>query len=235
MPPHVNKMPKKFKGENSKATAAKERKSALREERDAVKRADKEKTVDASWKEGSNRRKAKKKEDGAVKRAEKDARRAAVSAQEKEESLEADRIVRGKKTKNADLRPKVPSNMLQCLLEKSSSKKEQPVGNGKMVQEDLLQPNVNKRFDLDEEKPDGNGEFEARSVNDALDLLSVGKAKEIDKHPEKRMKAAYAAYRAKHYDALKADHSSLKRSQLMQMLQKQWKKSEENPMNQNLE
>ena len=56
----------------------------------------------------------------------------------------------------------------------------------------------------------------------------------VDKHPEKRMKAAYLAYEEVNLPRLKAENPNLRLSQLKQMLKKDWNKSPENPLNQRL-
>lgn len=58
------------------------------------------------------------------------------------------------------------------------------------------------------------------------------KSDDSDKHPEKRLKAAYTAYGEINLPILKQDNPSLKLSQLKQMLFKEWQKSPENPLNQ---
>lgn len=57
---------------------------------------------------------------------------------------------------------------------------------------------------------------------------------EVDKHPEKRMKAAYLAFEEKMLPQLKAEYPTHRLSQLKQMLHKEWLKSPENPVNQAL-
>lgn len=57
------------------------------------------------------------------------------------------------------------------------------------------------------------------------------KDQEADKHPEKRMKAAYAAYEERKLKELKVEHPSLRLTQLKQMIFKEWQKSPENPLN----
>lgn len=52
-----------------------------------------------------------------------------------------------------------------------------------------------------------------------------------DKHPEKRMKAAYTSYEATRLAELKAENPSLRLSQMKQMIFKEWQKSPENPLN----
>jgi len=54
----------------------------------------------------------------------------------------------------------------------------------------------------------------------------------IDRHPERRVKSAYAIFEEKTMPILKEENPHLRRTQLKQMLQKRWKKSPDNPMNQ---
>lgn len=56
-------------------------------------------------------------------------------------------------------------------------------------------------------------------------------ALEEDRHPEKRMKAAYRAFEEAQLPRLKADNPNLKLSQLKQILFKEWQRSPENPQN----
>ena len=77
------------------------------------------------------------------------------------------------------------------------------------------------------------GVTEARNVEDAISVLSIkGDDTELDKHPEKRMKAAYTAFEGENLPRLKAENPNLRLSQLKQMLRKEWMKSPSNPMNQ---
>lgn len=71
----------------------------------------------------------------------------------------------------------------------------------------------------------------ATNIDEALAVLSSNDASD-DKHPEKRMKAAYKAYEEAELTRMKADNPSLKLSQLKQIIFKNWQKSPENPMNQ---
>ena len=74
------------------------------------------------------------------------------------------------------------------------------------------------------------GELEARTVEEAIDVLSVSQDRE-DKHPEKRQKAAYAAFEEREMPRLKAENPNLRQSQVKQLLRKEWLKSPENPLN----
>jgi hypothetical protein len=70
----------------------------------------------------------------------------------------------------------------------------------------------------------------AQTVEQAIAVLSV--KDEEDKHPEKRMKAAFKAYESENLPRLKNENPTLKLSQLKQMVFKDWQKSPQNPMNQ---
>ncbi|EFJ52978.1 hypothetical protein VOLCADRAFT_120131 [Volvox carteri f. nagariensis] len=72
---------------------------------------------------------------------------------------------------------------------------------------------------------------DARGVDAALKVLTV-KEEEADKHPEKRMKAAWKAYEERNLPILKQDKPGLKMSQYKDMLWKSWQKAPENPLNQ---
>lgn len=55
---------------------------------------------------------------------------------------------------------------------------------------------------------------------------------ELDHHPERRMKAAFASYEEANMPRLKKENPNMRLSQLKQLLKKEWMKSPENPLNQ---
>ncbi|TRY64932.1 hypothetical protein DNTS_024619, partial [Danionella cerebrum] len=55
---------------------------------------------------------------------------------------------------------------------------------------------------------------------------------DLDRHPERRMKAAYAAFEELNMPRLKMENPNMRLSQLKQQLKKEWTKSPENPLNQ---
>jgi len=69
--------------------------------------------------------------------------------------------------------------------------------------------------------------IDVTGIEEALTELDLT---EFDKHPEKRMRAAWNAYFEKQYPLFKKDYPNMKRSQLIQMIQKEFKKSPENPI-----
>uniref|UniRef100_A0A915CTC6 Coiled-coil domain-containing protein n=1 Tax=Ditylenchus dipsaci TaxID=166011 RepID=A0A915CTC6_9BILA len=73
------------------------------------------------------------------------------------------------------------------------------------------------------------------NVDEAIKVLSTDETlSAIDRHPEKRVKAAYAAFEEKRLPELKKDHPTFRMSQLKQLLKKEWQKSTENPLNQKI-
>ncbi|NWQ84014.1 CC124 protein, partial [Columbina picui] len=86
-----------------------------------------------------------------------------------------------------------------------------------------LEENINRRA-LEE------GSVEARTIEDAIAVLSV--TTDLDRHPERRMKAAFTAFEELNLPRLKQENPNMRLSQLKQLLKKEWMKSPENPMNQ---
>jgi hypothetical protein len=74
-------------------------------------------------------------------------------------------------------------------------------------------------------------EYTASGVDQALELLGSDTTK-LERHPERRMKSAYLAFEQRMMPILKQENPTLRLSQLNQLLQKEWKKSPDNPMNQ---
>lgn len=82
------------------------------------------------------------------------------------------------------------------------------------------------------------GELSASGIDDALNALAltgrdggVGN-KEIDRHPERRVKAAFAAFEEKRTPELRKEHPGLRLQQIKNLVFKEFQKSPENPMNQ---
>lgn len=65
---------------------------------------------------------------------------------------------------------------------------------------------------------------------DALDITSDNKDK-LDRHPERRFKAAYAAYEERRLDEMK-DEKGLRRNQKIEQIRKEFEKHPDNPFNQ---
>lgn len=67
---------------------------------------------------------------------------------------------------------------------------------------------------------------------DALDITSNDNGMKIDRHPERRFKAAYKAYEEKRLPEVKNEHPGLRENQRKEIIRKEFEKSEENPFNQ---
>lgn len=79
--------------------------------------------------------------------------------------------------------------------------------------------------------------YSASNIDDALFLLeasssSASSSQKVERHPERRVKAAFAAYEAREMPRLKAEFPHLRLSQLKQKLFEGWQKAPENPFNQ---
>ncbi|CAK37374.1 hypothetical protein CBS63078_10200 [Aspergillus niger] len=74
----------------------------------------------------------------------------------------------------------------------------------------------------------------ASGIDNALDALSLtGKdSGKIDRHPERRFKAAYAAFEERRLPEIEAENPGLRRNQRIEICKKEFEKSEENPFNQ---
>ena len=80
-----------------------------------------------------------------------------------------------------------------------------------------------------------NPALNATGIDNALDALSLTSANpsdKIDRHPERRFKAAYAAYEARRMPELEEEHKGLRKKQREDMIRKEFERSPENPFNQ---
>ncbi|XP_019880342.1 coiled-coil domain-containing protein 124 [Aethina tumida] len=208
-------MPKKT--ENTKAVAARERKKNAKEAEIARKQKEEE---DAYWKDDDKQvlKKQQKKEEQERKRQEQLKKKAEAKALlEKEQAT----IVKSAK---APPPPKITRAQIerqqQLRQRDEEKKKDTPITTH--LDAPLVE-NVN-RLTIDGD--------EARTVSEAIAVLS-NSPEEVDKHPEKRMKAAYTAFEERRLKELKVEMPELKLSQMKQLIWKEWGKSPENPLNQN--
>lgn len=84
----------------------------------------------------------------------------------------------------------------------------------------------------------GNGEpaLNASGIDDALDALAITSGStnkaEVEKHPERRYKAAHLAYEERRLPEIRKEHPGLRLQQYKELIHKEFEKSEENPFNQ---
>ncbi|XP_008822795.1 coiled-coil domain-containing protein 124 [Nannospalax galili] len=210
-------MPKKFQGENSKSAAARARRAEAKAAADAKKQKELE---DAYWKDDDKHvmRKEQRKE-------EKEKRRLEQLERKKETQRlleEEDSKLKGGKAPRVAAHSKVTRAQIEDSLRRDQQHREEPE-KAKSHLEVPLEENLNRR--LQEE-----GSVEARSIEDAIAVLSV--AEEADRHPERRMRAAFTAFEEVQLPRLKQENPNMRLSQLKQLLKKEWLRSPDNPMNQ---
>ncbi|XP_025076589.1 coiled-coil domain-containing protein 124-like [Pomacea canaliculata] len=209
-------MPKKFKGENSKAAEARARKEAVKQAETERKQKEEE---DALWADEDKhvQRKQQRKETKEKKR---------VELLEKKKELQrlADEEMSQMKGAKQDTLSKLTRAQIQANRERleaeaaAAAKKEEDLP----YDEKPIEENLNRMV------IEGD---EARTIDEAISVLRSEDVT-VDKHPEKRMKAAYNKFEEENLPRLKAENPNMRLSQLKQMLKKDWMKSPENPMNQ---
>lgn len=214
-------MPKKFQGENSKAATARARKAEAKAVADARKKQEEE---DALWQETDKHvlKKEQRKDD-------KEKRRMELLERKKENQRlldEENSKMKGKAQKEALSGGKVTRAQIEETLqnELQQQQQQQQLPKEKSHLETPLEENVNRV--IPEE-----GTVEARTIEDAIAVLSTG-PEDLDRHPERRMKAAFAAYEEENMPRLKKENPNMRLSQLKQQLKKDWVKAPENPLNQ---
>ncbi|KAM9101309.1 coiled-coil domain-containing protein 124 [Sminthopsis crassicaudata] len=212
-------MPKKFQGENTKSAAARARKAEAKAAADAKRQQELE---DAYWKDDDKHvmRKEQRKEEKEKRRLEQLERKKELQRLLEEE----DSKLKGKSPK-----PLTPGKVTRAQIEETLRRDQQQKENEDTVDkpkshlEVPLEENVNRR--VPEE-----GSVEARTIEDAIAVLSV--SEDSDRHPERRMKAAFTAFEELHLPRLKKENPNMRLSQLKQLLKKEWMRSPDNPMNQ---
>ncbi|MEQ2273526.1 hypothetical protein XENORESO_005321 [Xenotaenia resolanae] len=213
-------MPKKFQGENSKAATARARKAEAKAVADARKKKEED---DALWQERDKHvlKKEQRKDDKEKKRLELLERKKENQRLLDEETAQ----IKGKSQKEAGSGGKVTRAQIQEILQ-NEQQQQQPEINPKEKShlETPLEENINRV--IAEE-----GTEEARTIEDAIAVLSTG-PEDLDRHPERRMKAAFTAFEEANMPRLKAENPNMRLSQLKQHLKKEWAKSPENPLNQ---
>ena len=81
----------------------------------------------------------------------------------------------------------------------------------------------------------GKTSLNATGIDNALDALSLtgdNTSEKIDRHPERRFKAAYAAYEARRMPEVEEENKGLRKQQRVDLIRKEFERSSENPFNQ---
>ncbi|XP_046752203.1 coiled-coil domain-containing protein 124 [Diprion similis] len=206
-------MPKKFVGENSKAVAARARKAAVKEAETSKKVQEAE---DKAWQDDDKQlqKKKQKQEEMEKKR-----------LQQLEKKAEAKALLE-KEMSSIKVGGKQPAAKLTRAEIQAETERRNQVAQKKKTEDEErpIEENIN-RIVLEGET--------AHGIDEALSVLST-KESEVDRHPEKRLKAAYTAFEERMMPLIKEQNPTLRLSQLKQILRKEWMKSPDNPLNQRL-
>ncbi|XP_075217110.1 coiled-coil domain-containing protein 124-like [Lycorma delicatula] len=206
-------MPKKFTGENSKAAVTRARRAAAKEEENLKKQ---KQIEDEYWKDDDKNmaKKQQRKEEQERKRQDQLAKKAMAKALIEEEM---------NSIKPSSKQPAAKTTRAQIIAE--TEKRNEGTKTKPQIETHLDKPlveNIN-RLRIEGE--------EARTVDEAITILNSKEA-DVDMHPEKRLKAAFATFEETNMPRIKQENPTLRLSQLKQVLKKEWMKSPENPLNQ---
>lgn len=202
-------MPKKISGENSKAVAAKAKKSSAKEAESVKKQKQLE---DAYWKD--DHKQTLKKEE---RKTERDKKKQTVLDKKAEARQLLEREIESIiKVANAKSAPPPKMTRAQIAADRNRSL---PVKTDQRTTI-VLEQNLNRSTI--------GGDY-ARNVTEAISILSD---KPEDKPPEKRRKAAYMAYERRRLLELQTENPTMRLSQMKKFIFKDWQKSPENPSKQ---
>ncbi|GAB0092829.1 coiled-coil domain-containing protein 124 [Sergentomyia squamirostris] len=207
-------MPKKM-GENTKAVEARERKLAAKKAQTEKVAKEKE---DAKWID-DDKNLAKKKQ----RKEEEDKKRAEALKKKAEAKQLLEEEMNSIKTTGKPSIQKITRAQIQKEVETRNKNIEAINKPPKPKENPLLEENIN-RVNLDSTV--------ATTVDEAIAVLSVKDDGVADKHPEKRMKAAFKVFEEENMTRIKLENPTLKMSQWKQLLFKEWTRSPQNPMNQ---
>ena len=221
-------MPKKF-GVNTKKEEARERKKQKKKEEKERKEKEiedeywKEKDPKILEKQAEKRRKEKEKEE-----------KLKEKQRLKEELKKEEEEALNKKKKNnqisAPTRKQIQQyeeERIQKLL-KEKDEQEKMQNKNEYDDLDMNQEFVNENYNkLNKKTAEGIDIIEASGVESALQEISL---EEYDKHPEKRMRQAWNAFFEKQLPIYKEQYPNLKRQQYINMIQKEFKTSPDNPV-----
>ncbi|XP_030571780.1 coiled-coil domain-containing protein 124 isoform X2 [Drosophila novamexicana] len=207
-------------GMNSKAVEARDRKDANKK---AIQERKAKEAEDRLWHD-DDKNLAKKQQ----RREEEEKKRAEAARRKAESKALLDQELSSINTQRKQPLAKINRQQIIEELEKKQrvmdaiNEANKPLAPRVVLQHNTIEENLNRSL------ADANV---ATNVDQALAVLSV-KDNDDDKHPEKRMRAAYKTFEANNLQRIKAENPSLRMSQWKQLLMKEWNKSPENPFNQ---
>lgn len=217
-------MPKKF-GINTKSNEAREKKAEIKKTKQE---ADQKMKEDKLWEDNDKVKQAKenrKKEQMEKKQKEKERKDELKKLADEEAELF------GKKTKPQTASKKTRAQIEEAKLAAIASMQAQIKKEQKEIDEKLdedINPNHIKRDEQSRLADQGAVLIEGSGLDEAVKQVEEEKAL---KHPEKKVKQAWNEYIDENMQRAKSEYLGLKRSQLLEILHKEFEKSEKNPFN----
>ena len=127
----------------------------------------------------------------------------------------------------------------RLLAEEEANQPSKPKGAGKKTAEKKTRGGTLDLGQLDGDATSNSKEkaLNATGIDNALDALSLTNdknAQAVDRHPERRFKAAYKAFEERRLEEMESDGSGvgLRKNQRIERVRKEFERSEENPFNQ---
>ncbi|KAK5092163.1 hypothetical protein LTR70_005768 [Exophiala xenobiotica] len=177
---------------------------------------------------------AKKAEAASKKQAEDDARNAAAESQKwdkgaKDEAKKADAA-----SKKAEAAAK-KAERDRLLAEEEASQRAAPKGANKKTAEKKSKGTLDLSQLDDEPTSRKAATLNASGIEnalDALDLTADSNQVKLERHPERRYKAAYTQFEARRLPEIEQEHPGLRKNQRVEICRKEFEKSPDNPFNQ---
>lgn len=121
------------------------------------------------------------------------------------------------------------------LATEEANQPSKPKGAGsKSAQKKSGAPPPSRGLDLSQLDSTPSAALSASGIENALDALEITASPDstkVDRHPERRFKAAYAAFEARRLPEMDAEFPGLRKQQKIEKCRKEFEKSEENPFN----
>ncbi|KAH6856592.1 hypothetical protein B0I37DRAFT_79145 [Chaetomium sp. MPI-CAGE-AT-0009] len=182
-----------------------------------------------------------KKAAGQARKAETAAKKAAAADAEKEalESAKWDKGAKSGAKKEAEAEKKAEQARKKAEREALLAEEEKNTPGRSAPKNSKAATKKTKGLDLSQLDDDGSGglsALNASGIDNALDALSLTSKTDakIDRHPERRYKAAYAVFEERRLGEMEADGSGagLRMNQKKERIKKEFERSPENPFNQ---
>lgn len=181
-----------------------------------------------SKKAAGNARKA---EAAAGKKAQEDAKRSAEEDKQWSKGSKSNAKKDDAEAKKAEAARKKAERDAMLAEEEASQPSKAKGAGAKTAQKKSRGLDLGQLDDTPSGKP---GSLNASGIDNALDALSLTSkdTSKVEKHPERRFKAAYAAFEARRLPEIEEENPGLRRQQRIDLCRKEFDKSEENPFNQ---